>query len=553
MQKQGGHLLARALGNEGVECVFTLCGGHIQPIYSGCVEAGIKIVDVRHEQAAAHAADGWARLTRKPGVAIVTAGPGTTNAVTGVANAMRAGSPMVIIGGQAPLFHFERGALQEMDHVDLMRPITKSAIRVHETRRIPEYIAAAFRKAAAGRPGPVYLELPLDVLMSSENEDTTFFPEDRSAKGKTYGDPACVEQAAELLRSSASPVIMAGSSIWWDDAGGAIEELAACLTAPIYVNGMARGCIDRKNPLHLVTTRGKALGGADVVLVIGAEFDFRLGYGDSTLIHGNAKIIQINTEAAELGRNRSVDVGIAGDTRAVVEQIRGALGAPEPSPERKGRVDELTAAENETLGRTRTFAESDAIPIHPARLCREIDDLLDDDAIIIGDGGDIVSLGARMIRARAPGQWLDPGPLGCLGMGVPFGLAAAIAQPDKQLLLLYGDGSFGFNGMEFDTAVRFGLPMVAVIGNDGGWGQMRMDVRAMGVGADELVATELGFTRYDKMVEALGGHGEYVENPSDIRPALERAFSSGKPACVNVKIDPAGARQVLRPTRGMAP
>ena len=548
MQKQGGHLLARALGNEGVECVFTLAGGHIQPIYSGCAEAGIKIVDVRHEQAAAHAADGWARLTRKPGVAVVTAGPGTTNAVTGVANAMRAGSPMIIIGGQAPLFHFEKGALQEMNHVDLMRPITKSALRVHETRRIPEYIAAAFREALAGRPGPVYLELPLDTLMSSEEEGSAYFPKNRSVKGRTYGDPACIEQAAKLLRSSISPVIMAGSSIWWDDAGGAIEELAACLTAPIYANGMARGCIDRNNPLHLVTTRGKALGAADVVMGVGADFDFRLGYGDSTLINGNAKIIQINIDAAELGRNRPVDVGIAGDTRAVVGQIRDALGSPGPSSERKGRVDELTAAEKENFDRIRTFAESDATPIHPARLCREIDDFLDDDAIIIGDGGDIVSLGARMIRARAPGQWLDPGPLGCLGMGVPFGLAAAIAKPDKQLLLLYGDGSFGFNGMEFDTAVRFGLPMVAVIGNDGGWGQMRS-----GVDPKELVATELGFTRYDKMVEALGGHGEYVENPSDIRPALERAFGSGKPACVNVKIDPAGARQVLRPARGMTP
>ncbi len=553
MLKQGGHLLARALGNEGVECVFTLCGGHIQPIYSGCVEAGIRIIDVRHEQAAAHAADGWARVTRRPGVAIVTAGPGTTNAVTGVANAMRAGSPMVLIGGQAPLFQFQKGALQEMNHLDLMRPITKSAVRVHETRRIPEYIAAAFREAAAGRPGPVYLEIPLDVLMNSENEDTTVFPENRRAEARTYGDPACVEQAAELLRSSASPAIMAGSAIWWDDAGEVVQELAACLTAPIYVNGMARGCISTKNPLHLSTTRGKALGGADVVLLVGAELDFRLRYGDSVLINGNAKIIQINIDAGELGHNRSIDVGIVGDTRAVVGQIRDALGSPGVSSERKSWVDGLRDAENETLERIRPYAESDAVPIHPARLCREIDDFLDDDAVVVGDGGDIVSMGARMIRARAPGHWLDPGPLGCLGMGVPFGLAAAVAKPDKQLLLLYGDGSFGFNGMEIDTAVRFGLPMVAVIGNDGGWGQMRMDARAMGVGAEDLVATELGFTRYDKMVEAMGGFGEYVENPSDIRPALERAFGSGKPACVNVKIDPAGTRQVLRPTRGMAP
>jgi acetolactate synthase-1/2/3 large subunit len=553
MLKQGGYLLARALKNEGVKCIFTLCGGHIQPIYSGCVEAGIKIIDVRHEQAAAHAADGWARITREPGVAVVTAGPGTTNAVTGIANAMRAGSPMIVIGGQSPTFQFGKGALQEMNCIDILKPITKSATTVLETRRIPEYVSAAFRQALAGRPGPVFLEAPLDVLMNVENEDTTIFPENGLTKAKLYGDPAGVEQAAGLLRSAATPVIMAGSAIWWDNSGEAIENLAEKLPAPIYANGMARGCINPRNRLHLSHTRGKALGGADVVLVVGAEFDFRLRYGEPDLIHGNARIIHINIEANEIGRNRAVDVGIVGDTQAVIAQICDELGSPPPSSDRERWIDNLTEAENEELARIGSFMESDSVPIHPARLCREIDDFLDNDALVVGDGGDIVSMGAGLIRPRAPGHWLDPGPLGCLGMGAPFGLAAAVAKPDKQLLLLYGDGSFGFNGMEMDTAIRFGLPMVAVIGNDGGWGQMRMDARAMGADKKTSVATELGFTRYDKMVEALGGFGEYVEKPSDIKPALERAFSAGKPACINVKIDPEGTRQVLAPARGMAP
>ena len=553
MLKQGGYLLARALKNEGVKCIFTLCGGHIQPIYSGCVEAGIKIIDVRHEQAAAHAADGWARITREPGVAVVTAGPGTTNAVTGIANAMRAGSPMLVIGGQSPSFQFGKGALQEMNCIDLLKPVTKSAASVYETRRIPEHIATAFREALAGRAGPVFLETPLDVLMDSENEDTTNFPENSRTKAKSYGDPACVKQAAELLRSAARPVIMAGSAIWWDDAGSTVEKLAEKLLAPIYVNGMARGCINPKNRLHLSTTRGKALGEADVVLVVGAEFDFRLKYGDSVLVHGNAKIIHINIDASEIGHNREVDVGIVGDTQAIAGQLCDDLGSPPPSSDREQWVEGLVKAEDEEQERIGPYLESDSVPIHPARLCREIDDFLDEDAIVVGDGGDIVSMGARLIRPRAPGHWLDPGPLGCLGMGAPFGLAAAVAKPDKQLLLLYGDGSFGFNGMEMDTAVRFGLPMVAVIGNDGGWGQMRMDARAMGAGEKDGVATELGFTRYEKMVEALGGYGDYVEKPSEIRPALERAFDAGKPACINVKIDPEGTRQVLKPARGMAP
>ncbi len=553
MIRQGGYLLARALKNEGVECVFTLCGGHVQPIYGGCMELGIKIIDVRHEQAAAHAADGWARITRRPGVAIVTAGPGTTNAVTGVANAMRAGSPMVIIGGQAPLFQFGKGALQEMNHVDLMKPITKAALRVHETRRIPEYVAMAFREAMAGRPGPVFLEVPLDLFMTTENEDTTFFPENYRTEARPYGDPAYIKAAAEALRSSERPVIMAGSAIWWDDSGKAIEELAAKLGAPIYVNGMARGCIDTGNRLHLSYTRGKALGGADAILLVGAELDFRLGYGDPMKLNANAKLIQIDIDPARIGHNRSADVGIVGDTRAVVTSISEELGSLSPSAERDDWLAQLEDGDNKERERMEQFMKSDALPIHPARLCSEIDDFLDDDAIVIGDGGDIVSMGARIIRARAPGQWLDPGPLGCLGMGAPFGLAAAVAKPGKQLLLLYGDGSFGFNGMEMDTAARFNLPMVAVIGNDGGWGQMRLDAQAMGMSADNVAAIELGFTRYDKMVEALGGHGEYVEDPAQIRPALERAFNSGRPACVNLKIDADGTAQVMRAARGMTP
>ena len=552
MVKQGGYLLARALKNEGVECIFTLCGGHIQPIYPGCRETGIKIIDVRHEQAATHAADGWARITRKPGVAVVTAGPGTTNSITGIANAMRAGSPMVVIGGQAPLFHFEKSALQEMDHIDLLRPITKWAKRVHETRRIPEYISAAFRHAATGRPGPVFLEVPIDVLMTSENEETTVFPENSRTESRPCGDPAYIERAAELLHASRKPVIMAGSAIWWDDSGASVERLSATVNAPIYVNGMARGCISAENPLHLADTRAKALGEGDVILVVGAEFDFRLGYGESVLLSGSAKIIQIHIEPSEIGHNRSVDVGIVGDTRAVLTQLCDALDGLGTSSERQAWVGELTAAENKAKDHMKTFMESDRVPIHPARLCRELDEFLDD-AIIIGDGGDIVSMGARIIRPRGPGQWLDPGPFGCLGMGMPFGLAARVARPEKQLLLLYGDGSFGFNGMEIDTAVRFNLPMVVVIGNDGGWGQMRLDAETMGMNPEDVTATELGFTRYEKIVEAFGGFGEYVEEPSDIRPALERAFSSGLPACVNVKIDPDGAREMLQATRGMAP
>ncbi|MBI4831108.1 MAG: hypothetical protein HY801_06050 [Candidatus Lindowbacteria bacterium] len=552
MNRQGGYLVAKALKNEGVECIFTLCGGHIQPIYSGCVETGIRIIDVRHEQAATHAADGWARVTRKPGVAVVTAGPGLTNSVTGIANAMRAGSPVVIIGGQAPLFQFEKGGLQEMDHVDLLKPITKWAKRVHETRRIPEYIGAAFRHATAGRPGPVFLEIPLDMLIMSENEESVFFPVDSRAKAKIHGDDVLVAHAVEMLKASQRPVIMAGSGIWWDDAGAVIAKLSRMLQAPVYVNGMARGCISAKHPLSFSQTRGKALSEADTIVLAGAELDFRLAYGSSSLFNPSAKIIQINIEPTEIGRNRPVDIGIIGNTRAVFEEICYSVGRPTLGPERETWLSELRKAEEIEQGSIRAFLESDAVPIHPARLCHEIDKFLNDEAIVIGDGGDIVSLGARIIRPRGPGQWLDPGPFGCLGMGAPFGLAARLAKPDKQLLLLYGDGSFGFNGMEMDTAVRCNLPMVVVIGNDGGWGQMRSGTESMGLSEQAAsVAVDLGFTHYEKMVEAFGGIGFYVEEPSEIRPALERAFENGRPACINVKIDPHATRDLLASSRGM--
>jgi acetolactate synthase-1/2/3 large subunit len=540
------------LKDKGVEYIFTLCGGHIQPIYSGCAEAGIKLIDVRHEQAAVHAADGWARITRRPGVAIVTAGPGLTNAVTGIANAKRAGSPVVVIGGQAPLFQFEKGALQEMDHIDLVRSITKWSKRVHHTSRIPEYIDMAFRHAVTGRPGPVFLEIPLDILVASEEEDIVSFPLNGEGFTVSSGASMYVEKAVQLLMAAKRPVIFAGSGVWWNDAGEHVEELSRLIGAPMYVNGMARGCISSENPLFFSQSRNTAFGETDVLLLLGVEFDFRLGYGDPTVINPGAKIIQVNIEPSEIGKNRSVSVGIVGDVKSVVSQFTSEIGKGTVSQARKEWVSLLGAEEQKELDILEDFRHSDQVPIHPARLCHEIEQFLDREAVIIGDGGDIVSLGARVIQARAPGHWLDPGPFGCLGMGLPFGVAARLARPKNQILLLYGDGSFGFNAMEMDTAVRFHLPLVVVIGNDGGWGQMRAGVEAMAVEKQESSATELGFTRYDKLVESLGGKGFNVQHPSEIRPALEQAFKCGQPACINVKIDPQGSRQVLSTSRGMA-
>jgi acetolactate synthase-1/2/3 large subunit len=358
-----------------------------------------------------------------------------------------------------------------------------------------------------------------------------------------------IEQAVQILLAAERPVIFGGSAIWWDDAGAALEALSRSIGAPIFVNGMARGCVSSENPLFFSQSREKALSEVDVFLLVGGEFDFRLGFGDITTINPRARIIHINGDPAELGHNRDIEIGIVGDARSVLQQLKEAVGNNNVSEQRKSWAHELRVEEQRQLKTLDPFRLSDQIPIHPARLCHEIDQFLDREAIIIGDGGDIVSLGARIIRPRAPGHWHDPGPFGCLGMGLPFGLAARLARPKNQILLLYGDGSFGFNAMELDTAVRWRLPMVIVIGNDGGWGQMRSGVDAMA--SKDSSATELGFTRYDRLAESLGARGIYVERPSEIRPALERAFENGAPVCINVKIDPQGARQVISASRGM--
>jgi len=535
MKKHGGYLVAKALKEQGVECIFTLCGGHVAPIYDGCLDEEIRVVDMRHEQACAHAADGWARVTGKPGVAVVTAGPGVTDAVTGVANALRATSPMLLIGGQGPLSELDRGALQEMDHVELMRPITKWSRSVHEISRLPEYIADALRHATSGQPGPVFLEVPVDLLYGHVEVDPIHFPKDTYIAVRTQGDPESVRQTADLLRNSKKPVIMAGTSVWWSHAAEPLQEFSDRFTIPVFLNGMGRGNMPPDHPCFFVHPRKRALSEADVVLMVGTPFDFRLAYGHK--IPAETKIIQIELDGSNIGHNRLADVGIVGDIALVLGQIDAELqSSPGANGQaRKDRLAELRELETQQQQQVMPQLESDAIPIHPLRFSAEIAKFVTPDTIVIGDGGDIVAHASKVVEITRPGHWLDPGPLGCLGVGMPFAIAAKLARPEKEVLIIYGDGSFGLNGMEYDTAVRHNLPIIGIIGNDAAWGQIRRPQVAM-YGEPRAVASELSLTRYDKVVEGLGGHGEYVESPDQILPALERARASGKPACINVKI-----------------
>ncbi|MEX0751263.1 MAG: thiamine pyrophosphate-binding protein [Dehalococcoidia bacterium] len=533
-QIDGGDLVARMLKREGIDTIFTLSGGHIQNIYDGCIDEGIRIIDTRHEQSAGHAAEGYSRLTRKCGVAVVTAGPGVTDTVTAVATAYQNASPLLVIGGAAPLRTSLMGALQEIPGtVEMMRPITKWSATIPFTHRIPDYLAQAFRIALTGRYGPVFLEIPSDILFGRVEEEQTKLPEGYRTEGKTQGDAALIKRAAQMLANAERPVVMGGTGVYWSDAGGALRELAEKVQAPIYLNDMGRGTVSQEHPQFMSRTRRTALGEADVVLFAGTMFDFRLRYGGS--IGPQAQIISIDIDPNELGRNRGIDVGIEGDPKSALMQITAEIGA------RTVRHDEwiskLRDGETKVLELRQKWLHSDNSPIHPLRLCNEMAKFVDENTIVVGDGGDIVATASQVLPVNQPGQFMGPGPLGTLGVGTGFCIAAKSVHPKKRVLMVNGDGSFGLNGFDFDTLVRFDMPVVAVVGNDRQWGQILVGQAKM-YGEERVVATRLGDNaRYDKVVEALGGHGEFVTEADDIFPAIERAFASGKPACVNVIID----------------
>jgi acetolactate synthase-1/2/3 large subunit len=531
MYTLGGELVAQALAAQGVNILYTLCGGHIMPIYDGCLNQNIRVIDFRHEQAAAHAADAHARLTRNVGVAAVTAGPGVTDAVTGVANAYQARSPLILLGGAAPLKTRGMGGLQEMPQTAMFKDITKASFTINETGRIPEQMAEAFHIALSGRPGPVFIELPFDVLFNAI--------EAPPIQPKVTIEPAAPELGAvgrifELLRAAHRPVIIAGTQAYWDEAHTALRELAEQSNIPVFTNGAGRGTLPMNHPNCFKSARGAALRQADVVALLGTPLDFRLKYGQEDW-NPDAKLIQIENDPAELNHNRQADVALVADARLVLEALAEGLQGIRYN-EWLAHLRELEDKKNTELEKWKALDDQ---PINHFRMGAAINDWLDEHTILVGDGGDIVSACAKVIDVTLPGQWLDPGPLGCLGIGAPFAIAAQLLHPDKKVLIISGDGSFGLNGFEFDTAVRFDLPIVCIVGNDAGWGQIRTPQINM-VGADRAIATSLAPTRYDRIVEALGGYGELVENPADLPRALGRAFASGKPACINVTLDPQG-------------
>ncbi|HEY6558273.1 MAG TPA: thiamine pyrophosphate-binding protein [Polyangiaceae bacterium] len=529
-QVHGGRLVAQALKRHGISHVFTLCGGHIQAIYDGCIDENIRVIDTRHEQTAGHAADGYARVSGVPGVCLVTAGPGITDVVTAVANAQRAGVPMICIGGAGPKLLCDMGSLQDMDSVTLMRPISKWSVQIPDVARIKEYIDSAFRIAQANLPGPVYLEMPLDLLMNYADDAEPLTGPVRPVP-RPAGDPNSIDRAAEILKKAERPAFIIGAQIRWSERRDIVREFADAVQAPFFLNGMARGALPYAHASSFTRSRRLALLESDAVFVFGTPFDFRVDYGRPGTWNPSAKIVQVDLDGNELGRNRAVDVAIHGDSGLVLTQLLGAVGKKQCPAWLSG------LREKETQQRAKMSAEiqSDANPPNPLRVCHEVGKRLGKHDVVVGDGGDFVATAAYVLPLEWPQLWMDPGPLGTLGIGPGYAMAAQLLRPDARTVIMYGDGSFGLNGMEFEAMVRQRIPVIAVIGNDAGWTQIRRGQVAM-YGEERAVATALAHTRYDKVVEALGGRGYNVETLAELGPALDAAFAAGEPACVNVKI-----------------
>jgi acetolactate synthase-1/2/3 large subunit len=530
----GGHLVARRLRAHGVTKLFTLSGGHLFSIYDGCRAEGIEIVDVRHEQAAAFAAEGWAKVTRRPGVAALTAGPGVTNGISAIASAQQNHTPMLVLGGRAPAVRWGQGSLQELDHVPLVAPLTSFAATAPGTAEIPGLLDAALAAALAPPGGPAFVDISLDHVYGEAPEAPAPQPLPDPAAGPPP-DGDALERAVALLRGAERPVVMAGTDLYWAHGENALRALVEELRVPVFLNGLARGCLAADHELFFSRARAMALERADVALVVGVPMDFRLGFGGA--FGDDTQIVVIDRVRPAREHPRAVAAELYGAVAASLDALRG--GAAWTAPRASAWLDVLRATEHEVRAAERAERADERAPLHPMRVYAELGELLDRDAIVVGDGGDFVSYAGRVIDSFRPGCWLDPGPFGCLGAGPGYALAAKLAHPLRQVVLLLGDGAFGFGAMEFDTFARHGVNVVGVMGNNGIWG---LEKHPMEFIYGYSVAADLRpGTRYDEVVEALGCHGELVRTPAELGPALRRAFEAGRPALVNVLTDPSVA------------
>jgi len=530
----GSEILAKALRREGVDDLFFLMGGPMLAAEAACIEEGIRPLDARHEQAAVFMGQAYSRLLNKPAVCMAASGPGVTNLVTGVANALIDCVPIVAIGGSSPVNLYGRQAFQEIDQLSMMRPCVKWAERVYHPTRIPELVHMAFQKAMSGKPGPVYLDLPGDILYQKVDEaDIDWTMSGQSLeRARPQGDADKVAQLIDALATAERPVIVSGGGVLWSEAWDELREFVEKAGIPFYTTPQGRGVIPEDHPLCHLTVRSAAFREADLIVIVGTRMNYIISHAAPPRFNADAKIARIDIDAEEIALSpRPVDIGIVGDARSVLRQINAGLDGRVTGDNYQHWRERLAEEEAQKRAQPGGNSLSDEVPIHPLRLCEEIKNFANRDAILVVDGQEILNFGRQSIPTYTPGHRLNSGPFGTMGVGLPFGLGAKIAKPDTQVIVLHGDGSFGLNAMELDTAVRHGIAVLVVISLNGGW-TADADRNKPG--------RELGYVRYDKMAEALGCYGEYVEAPEDIRPALERAqakVDEGMVAVVNVKTD----------------
>jgi acetolactate synthase-1/2/3 large subunit len=533
----GGHLVGKALKEvEKVDIVVGISGGHLESILDSFTEYKIRTIDVRHEQAAAMMAHAWSIYTGKPGVCFLTAGPGFTNGITGIANAYLDNAPLVVLCGRAPLRDDLKGALQEMNQIETVRPITKWAATCYDIKRIPEYLSIAFRNATGGRPGPVMLELPPDILNVKVDESLVPMPLKSTPRYTFHPDDADLKTAAEIINKAKRPLFLGGSGVRFSECSSSLQKFIEKTGLPFFLLNNGRGELPDNHP-NSVMDMGQlglffSINQNDVIIAAGLRFNWLLQFGQ--LIPSTVRMIRIDIDPLEIHRNVAADVGLVGDVGSVLDQLTSFVNKNDHSEWR----NTLKAAGHSVLDAELRVRETASNPIHPVRLVAQIQKFVGDDAIYVADGGDTQYFGlAFSSREKAGVLASAAGLLGCLGTGIPFGMAAKLARPDKKVVVLNGDGSFGFNAMEFDTMVRHNIPVVCVIVNDCAWGMIKHS-QELSIGKDRLQCSELGIRHYEKVVEGLGGHGEFVTKDEEIIPALQRAFASGKPACVNVMTDP---------------
>ncbi len=530
MEAHGGRLAVEVLRRHDVDTVFTLSGGHLFVLYDGAVQSGVRLIDVRHEQSATFAAEGFAKVTRRLGCAALTAGPGVTNGVSALTAARMNGSPLVVLAGRAPQARWGAGSLQELDHVPIVAPVTKSAATATSAASIVANVDAACRTARTPHRGPTFVDIPLDAFAPASIELPAAEAE-QAFRGATP-DPDAIARVAELVGSSARPVLVAGGDVYWAHAEEPMRAFAEAARVAVFVNGMGRGTLPADHELAFSKARSVALREADLVLVAGTPLDFRLGFGR----FGDARVVHMCDAASEVAAHAALEASTAGDLAATFAALADS-GAPPGAHD--DWIARLRTHEQAQRAAELPSLEADTAPIKPARIYGELAKRLDRDAIVIGDGGDFVSYAGKLVRSYQPGTFLDPGPYGCLGMGPGYALAAGVAHPGRQVVLLLGDGAIGFALGDFESLVRHGVNVTAIVGNNGIWGLEKHPMQAL-FGYDVVADLSPGI-RYDKVIEALGGHGELVDEPGEIGPALDRAFATPGVSLVNVLTDPADA------------